>query len=245
MTGVLHAVIAGGAVPIALAAPTVVAIGTIQGSAAALNYDLATGTPTIAATLLDNDILFGLLETANEPVASTPSGFTMMTTYGVGTAADAAATCLTPCWKRINGAQGNPGFGDAGDHTIGRLFLIRGCRTSGDPVVALSGSAASHSESDAFDAASTTIDQCLVMHAIAHPEDTGADFVVSWTSPNLTGGTSLAETGSTLGNGGGIGAYAGVKASAGSLGTVTADLQNLTQPLNLARATFAFIPVGA
>lgn len=228
-----------------LTAPTVVTFGTLQASIGALNYDLVTGTPTIDASYQDNDILFGILETANEAVASTPAGFTMMANYGVGTAADVAATRLTPCWKRLSGAQGSLGFGDAGDHTLGRVILVRGCRTSGDPVVALAGSAASHSDTDAWDAASTTIAKCLVLHAITHPEDLGAVFVTSWTSPNLTGGTSLFEGGSTIGNGGGIGAYVGVKETAGSLGTVTVDLQNLTQPLNLARATFAFIPVGA
>lgn len=130
------------------------------------------------------------------------------------------------------------------DHILIRMILIRGCRTSAAPVVVLNGTAGSVSDPVSIPVADTTTNQNLILHGGAHAEDIGTDWINTWTSPNITGGTSLFENGSTLGNGGGLAAYVGTKATAGSLGTCEFDMQNLTQPLNVARATYAFLPVG-
>lgn len=224
-----------------LSPPSLVVAGSLQASTASLAYNLSSGGLT---SILENDVLFGLFESAAEAPPNTPGGWTYLTGYSVGTPGDAAAVGLYSAWLRVGptAPSNTPSFGDAGDHLIGRALQVRGCRTSGAPVVVLAGSANSQSEPIPIPVANTPSDQCLVVHAIAHGEDTSATFVTSWSSPALTGGTALFATGSSQGNGGGLGAYAGIKEAAGSLGTVTADLQNLTQPLNLARATFAFIP---
>lgn len=236
----------GGAAAV-LVAPTLVGWGSPQAAAGSLTYDLATGSPsTVLSLAQDGDVLFGVFETANETPGSTPVGWTWLSVgAGVGTPGDAAATALHAAWARVSGTPGNPSFGDAGDHTFGRVLLIRGCRTGAAPVVVLAAAADSRSEPVPWPSASTTIDQCLVVHAIAHGEDVGSDFTNGFSGADLAGGAEAFGQGTSLGNGGGLAAYAGVQEAAGPLGAVTVGLQNVTQPLNLARATFAFIPEGA
>lgn len=244
MAGVIQAALFASYQTITLTAPTLVAAAsTLQGGTGGVTYNLTTGGLT---GYQDNDVLFALINTGNETPPNTPTGYTYLTSYGIGTAAAIGSVALHAAWKRVSGAEANPSFGDSGDHTFVKMFLVRGCRTSGDPVVNLNGSASNTSEPLSVAVASTTTAQNYVVYAVGHGEDTGANFVTSWTDSALTGGaTLLTPNGSTLGNGGGLGAYAGVKTTAGNITAPTIDLQNLTQPLNLVTASYAFIPLGA
>ena len=229
---------------ITIATPTLVAAAsTGQGATGPLTYDLTAAGLT---GYQDNDILFALIQTGNETPPNTPTGYTYLTSYGIGTAAAIGSVALHSAWKRVSGTEANPSFGDSGDHTFVKMFLVRGCRTSGAPVVNLNGAASNTSEPLGVAVNNTTIDKNYVVYAVAHGQDVGGVFVTSWTDSALTGGTTIiTANGTTLGNGGGIGAYAGEKTTAGSLGTPTIDLQNLTQPGNFVTASFAFIPLGA
>lgn len=233
--------------PATLIPPTIVAVGTSQTGTGSPTYDLATGTPTIAATLLDGDILFFPVETAAEtPGANPPSGFTALASPPIlGTPGGVDSTAIYGYWKRISGAQADVSLGDAGDHTFSRGILVRGCRKVGTPVVVIaSGTAAAEAEPVPLPSGSTTVPQSLVMYLITHSEDTATPWITSWSVPILSGGAAVwaPESGTTVGNGAGLAAYAGVAAMPGSLGSPTIDIKNIIQPGNYAKLTIAFIP---
>ena len=225
-----------------LVAPTFIAAGSLQASTSSLAYSFATG--GIDTSYQENDIVFALLQTSNETPGNTPAGWTYLTGYGSGTAGAAGSVGLHAAWARA-GTFTSPNFGDSGDHTMGRVIIVRGCRTSGDPVVVLAGAADSQSDPIPIPVANTTINQCLVLHVLAHGQDISSAFLTSVTSAGLASVTEAFDSGTLQGNGGGIAMVYGVDTAAGSLGSPTADLISLSQPVVIARATYAFIPVGA
>lgn len=230
--------------PASLVAPAFVAAGSLQASTGSLTYSLVTG--AIDDDIADNDIALGVFQTSNQTPPNTPSGWSWLQSAGSGTAGAALSVGLHMAWARAPLVTMTPGFGDSGDHTIGRVFLVRGCRTSGTPVVVLGTPAAdSQSEPVPIPVGDTTIDQCLVWHILAHGEDNNASFVTSVTSAELASVTEAFDSGTLQGNGGGLAGVYGVKTAAGSLGSPTANLVAVTQPVVIARATIAFIPDGA
>ena len=230
-------------------APSLILAGTGQGATGSLTYDLAASGGDIASVLQADDVLFSLIHTCNEaPGQNPPAGHNSLTipSNGIGTAAAIGSVAMYATWKRCVGGEVNISFGDSGDHTFARTYLIRGCKKSGVPVICLNSASGNVSEPVGVPVSDTTTALNLILYAAAHGQDLGSDFVISWSDSALTSGSSPhAENGTTLGNGGGLGAYFGVKTAAGSLGSPTIDMQNVTQPLNVVRASFAFLPVGA
>lgn len=243
MSSIIAASLLGSYTSVPLVAPTLVAAqSTGQAGTGSLTYNLTTAGLT---GYQDNDVLFALIHTCNESPGATPSGYTYLTSYGIGTAGAVGSAAIHSAWKRVSGTETDPGFGDSGDHTLVKMFLVRGCRTSGAPVVVINGNAANASEPISVASGSTTSDQNYIVYAVGHGQDIGTGFVTSWSDSALTGGgVLLTANGTTLGNGGGLGAYAGVKTTAGSLGSPTIDLQGLTQPQNMITVTYAFLPIG-
>lgn len=220
--------------------PSVITVGTLQSSPTGLTYNLSTG----GITATENDILFGIFETANETPPNTPTNWNWLPAHGVGTPGDVAATAEVAGWLRVPASPPTTlAFGDSGDHTTARIFLIRGCKTTGTPVVELGGSAGSASDPFTVDGGTTTTDANLIIQTATHGEDNAADFIASMTNASLLAVTSLCEVGTTQGNGGGIGAMSGIKAIAGVVGAATFDPNaGITMPQNIARAAYAFLP---
>ncbi len=210
--------------------PIYVGEGTLQGSVNALSYSPF---PTFAP----GDVGLMLVETDNEAV--TLAGWTELTAYGAGTPGVLDATRLTAFWKRLEAGDTAPVTSDSGDHTIGRLVIVRNCSN----VRILGGVADSVAASPAtFEAATTSTVNTLVLHVLTAASDESAAHTSAWSSPTLAG--QVAEQfdgGATTGNGGSISAYSGVQAAPGSLGSVTVATSR-TLPMNMARVTFAFEP---
>lgn len=225
-------------------APTFVLAGNAAAATGAFNYNFATNN----VTYQDDDILFGLFQTNNEPPPNTPAGWTWLTSYGSGTAGAIASVGLHMAWARASGTMngGQPGFGDAGDHIYGRIYVIRGCRKRGVPVVVLNGTVGSTNSPMSIPVADTTYEKCLIAHVGAHGQDFSGQWQNVTTSAALQSVT-VAHTaaGTSVGNGGGISFVYGVKLTPGSLGSPTVNLTGLTLPQTIARATVAFIPRGA
>ena len=225
-------------------APTFVLAGNAAGATGIFNYNYATQ----GVTYQDDDILFGLFQTNNETPPNTPAGWTWLTSYGDGTPGAVNSVALHMAWARASGTMngGQPGFGDAGDHMYGRIYVIRGCRKRGAPVVVLNGTVGSTSTPMSFPVADTPFEKCLVAHVGAHGRDAASQWQNSTTSSSLESVTyPHTQSGTSIGNGGGISFAYGVKLTPGSLGSPTVDLINLTLPVVVARATIAFIPRGA
>lgn len=230
--------------PVTVAAPTFLKAGSLQASTVGLTYNLTTGGLVYNTDYTENDVALAVIESGNEVPPNSP--WNVIGYVGSGTAGAALSVGLQLAWQRCSGgALGNPSFGDSGDHTIARVIMVRGCRTSGAPVVLLGTPAAdSQSEPIPIPVANTPVDLCLVAHILAHGQDSSATFLTSITSAALASVTEAFDTGTLQGNGGGLAMSYGVKTTAGSLGTPTADLTSVTQPVVIARATVAFIPDG-
>jgi ribosomal protein L7/L12 len=203
-----------------MAAPTFVSAGSsVQGLGA---ISVAWGAGHQA-----DDIGLLFLETAAQ-TPSTPSGWTLIVANTTGTPGDAAATGLAVYWKRATGAaEADASVSDAGDHVRGRIFVFRGCETSGDPYV----SASSDVEASALTAVTipgllTGVDNVYVVQAVSNATDSTANQTITtdWANASLTGYARLGSGNHSSGNGGGFDVAGGVKTTAGTVSSGTTIL---------------------
>jgi hypothetical protein len=156
------------------------------------------------------------------PTLSTAAGFTLLTDV-----IDASGlTRLTVWWNRATSTtQATPTIAAKAtrDHITARILTFSGCLDTGDPTGAL----ATDSDSTAgttrtAPSITTTQDESLVVVLVSRDNDSSSSTAFSgWTNANLTGFAEITDFGSAGGNGGGIGAAAGSKDTAGAVGTST------------------------
>jgi hypothetical protein len=203
--------------------PTVAAVGTLV---AATGAGITVGIP---AGYQADDIALLFRESANESGA-TPTDWTALTAYGTGTAAAAAAVRIETFWQRLAGSgEADPTFAATTDHQTGVIILIRGCPTGSDPVMVQVGTAGSNGGASprTLQGITSTLDNSLVIYALARPDDSASAHFSSFTSTELTNEAEHVDTGTTLGHGGGIGIMSGTMATAGAVaGTVTVSSVN-------------------
>ena len=197
-------------------APTIISVGAEFTS---------TGVPTatLPGTHAANDILVLAIQQSNEANYAAPTGYTRLGPQnGIGAAATAGSTKLCLFWKRDNGAESAPTLTDSGDHTYGVMFAVRGCPTTGDPML-LGGQAYKFTASTTgtSDKSKTVMDSCLIVTVFAHAIDNAAAQGSSPTNADLTSVTEQFDDGTTDGTGGGIYIMSGVKATRGSIGAST------------------------
>jgi hypothetical protein len=190
-----------------------------------------TGSATSAAwpSHTTGDIGVLLVETANQALDSLAgAGWTEFTgsPNGQGTAGGVDATRLTAYWKRAaSGAEGNAALTSAGaNHIWGVIITFRGCITSGDPVsvLDLSQQKTSATTSLSITGINTTEDDCEVLYVAARSQDIALARYSAESNGSLTSLTERYDAGTGTGNGGGIGAWTGIKTTAGATGTLTA-----------------------
>ena len=200
--------------------PWIVGAGQLTATTTALTPNK----PTINA----DDIWLCVVETANQSLSLTTSNnFAQITNspQGTGTAGGTTATLLAVYYVRATGSQASPVFADPGDHTIGRIIVVRGCIASGNPVNISAGDVASSaSTSVTIPGATTTADNCLVLAIVSSVTDTATSQASGWTNSNLASLVEEIDNWNTTGNGGGFAIASGVKAIAGSYGSTTATL---------------------
>jgi hypothetical protein len=198
--------------------PTVVSTGTGVSGAAAVSI----GMPSSFAA---GDLLLMFVETANQAVATAPSGWTedASSPQGTGTAAGAAATRLTIYRKISDGTETAINIGDAGDHTFGRTMAIRGVHQT-TPIHQTSGTTAASSTSVSCPSVTTSVNNCLILNAFTNVTDTTTSQSSGQSNGSLSGLTETIDQNISAGNGGGITVLSGGLATAGSTGNTTATL---------------------
>lgn len=144
-------------------------------------------------------------------------------------------------WKRAtSNTSDNQRIFDPGNHQVGFMVLVRGCRTVGDPWTFTAGSgAAASSTSFTAQSGTTTEDQSLVIAATATNLDSSTNPVQSMTATGLENFMQVAQAATDLGNGGGIAVWAGVKTSAGLVPSIAGALSSPAATSNL---VFALSP---
>lgn len=217
--------------------PSVVSVGAEFSS---------TGVPTatLPGTHAADDILVLAIQTSNDADYAAPTGYTRLGPQnGIGTATVAGSMRLAIFWKRDNGSESAPTLTDAGDHTYGMMFAVRGCPTSGDPF---------HNLGQAFKLVGTTtgtsrggataVDNCLIAAIFGHAIDSATAQGSSPTNADLTSVTEQFDDSTTDGTGGGIYVVTGVKQNAGRFAAFTVTWAQVTVDVS---TLIAFLPADA
>ena len=215
-------------------APSFVAAGTVAGGTAAI-------TPALPTGIVQDDILVTIAECEG---VTAPGAFTLPTGWAHVTGSpvqEGTNTRLWVIWRRYVAGDTAPSLGDAGDHGIGRMIAIRGCPLSGNPwhVVASATSATSSTTVSSPGVATTKAD-CLMVEIISTGADVtpaGTAQITSLTNAALTSITERVDNNDPAGNGGVIGCYTAVKATAGATG---ASAWTLATAATKAMMTIAF-----
>jgi hypothetical protein len=218
-----------------MAAPTFGLAGTAAGST-------TVASPAYPATVNADDIAVLIVETSNQPISAAAIGdgsWTQFASVGTGTAAAVDSIALQGFWRRCDGSEDGAtvALPDSGDHTLGRIYTVVGCPTTGDPVHAVNTSF-NNTASTAFNVAgfTTTVSDCLVMCAMGRGNDaSGVTNFSAFANADLTSVSepTSTEAGTTLGTGGGFGIGIGTKATAGTVGNFTATSVNSAKQANI------------
>jgi len=213
-------------------APTVQAIGTeVSGTG-----NVTPTWPTHQA----GDIGLLVIESTGGQAAAlgTANGFTSVDVANTGSGT--AGTRITAYWCRAtSSSMAAPIVTDPGDHCYARIILIRGCVAEGTPFEGVQTAVKASASTSASAPATTTLGpNRLVLGIIARDNDSASAAFSSWANSDLSSVAEQADSGTTSGNGGGIGVASGVRASAGAVGAWSATV---TSSIN-ASLTIAFRP---
>jgi hypothetical protein len=197
-------------------------------------------------TTQEHDLMLLFVESANQPGAD-PSGWTAVTgaQQGTGTGGAAAAVALEVFWRRASASEGNVTVTDRGDHTLGVILTFRGVVRNGLPYDVVSGTTQSSTASAVIPGATTTVDNTMVVLAIARDNDAAANATSAWTNSDLAdlpAGFKKYDNGTTTGQGGGLAINTGFKQSAGAYGSTAVTMTNATI---MANASLALKPAEA
>jgi len=217
----------GGYVDVPVGATTVYSTPTWKSAGTA-----ASGTGAVSAGMPSSfsagDLLFMVVATANQAVATPPSGWTEVSSspQGTGTAAGTAAARITVYAKIATGSEASTNIGDAGDHTLVNTFAIAGPhQTLASALHVVAGDVASTaSTSVTFPGGTTTVNNCLILNIIANATDSATAQGSGWANANLGSVTEQLDFGTTSGNGSGITVISGTLNTAGAIGGTTGTL---------------------
>lgn len=156
----------------------------------------------------------GFVEVANSPQSTDGGG--------------PNGTRLTVYWARAtSSSMPTPTVSDPGNHVYARILTYRGVLPAGDPWdVTGGGNKSTSSNSLTLTGVTTTVPNTLIVQAAAHDRDNAGQHFSGQTNANLTGIVERSDAGTTQGNGGGIGIWDGVKATAGPTGDTTVNITN-------------------
>lgn len=192
-----------------------------------------------------DDIGILIIESTQTAIAlDTANGFEAIASGNAQ--AGAATTIMTYIARATSGAMAAPVITDAQNHSYAVIVRIRGL-DSATPLADLVNAIAVATKTVASTSASaptvtTTLPGCVVINAITRDDDLAGASFSDWANSNLTSASEISDDGTTSGNGGGIGIYAGIMASAGATGATTATVAS-TQNASITIALNA--PQGA
>ena len=170
------------------------------------------------------------VQTSNEAVPATPSGWNTVTNspQGTGTAATAGSVRLTLFWRiATSSAEAAVDTGDSGDHQVAGMAVFRGVHQTTPILTSAGGTAASSTSVSATGVNTTGTADCLIAVFVAHANDISSSAQFSgWTNGNLASPsiTEGLDWSGLAGTGGGAGMAYGGKATGGATGSTTATL---------------------
>lgn len=183
--------------------------------------------PAWPAHAVDDIALLFVESAGGEAVTlTTPAGFAAVTGSPQATGTTTNGTRITVFWARATSTtMATPRVADPGNHVYARILTYRGVIPSGNPWdITGGGVKAAASTSVTVTGVTTTVADTLIVQAVARDNDSGAAAFSAQTNGNLTGIAERSDDGTNSGNGGGIGIWDGVKATAGATGDTTATV---------------------
>jgi hypothetical protein len=198
--------------------PTVYAVGTAASGTGAISPGVPAGTTA-------EDVLVLFVESDNQAVPAT-AGYAEVLGSPISVSTG-TTTRLTVRWHRAVGDEsGTVSVADPGDHAIARIVGVRGVIATGDPWNATAAATELVADTSAScPTLTTTVDNCLVLAAVATGTDVNSTAHVSgWANAALASVTERCDDWTTSGTGGGFGVCSGTKATAGAVGVTTATL---------------------
>ena len=118
-----------------------------------------------------------------------------------------------------------PRIASPSDHFYARIITFRGVINNGNPWdVTGGGVKAVTSTSVTVTGVTTTVANTLVVQAVARDNDNAAAAFSAQTNASLSGIAERHDAGTANGNGGGLGIWSGIKATAGATGNTTATV---------------------
>lgn len=197
--------------------PSYVGKGAFQSGTTGLTVPVPTG-------IRNDDMLILIVETANQAITA-PTGWTEFTNspQSTGTAAAAGGVRLGAYWKIASGAEASVSVADSGDHQTAIMFAVRGVDPS-SPIDTTAGRVdATATTAMSWQTLTTTNANEMILMLTANDQDlAGTAQVGTITAASLTGITEIHDQTVIAGAGGGVHAAYGFKATAGSIGTMTA-----------------------
>lgn len=198
--------------------PTVVGVGAAASGQGAI-------TPTFPAgyTAAADDVAVTFCECDSADTLTPPSGWALVTAQSV---TSGTTTKLSAIWRRIVGGDTAPQIADAGNHLVGRMVIVRGCVTTGNPWdVATPTQELTADATVSIPAVTTSVNDCLILAAFSTGQDIASTAgATGWANASLANVAERMDDWTALGTGGGFSMATGEKAVAGSTGATTATL---------------------
>lgn len=213
----------------AQAAPTYQAAGDAA-NAGGTNNNTSTYSvsPTWPAHQI-NDIALLFVETAEGRAVTltTPAGFVEVPGSPQATGSGTSGTRLTVYWARATSTSMSAPTLSAVNHLYARILTYRGVIPTGNPWDVTGGAIKTPaSNSVTVTGVTTTVDDTLIVQAVAHDRDNASAHFSNQSNANLSGITERTDGGTTSGNRGGFAVWDGVKATAGPTGNTTASISS-------------------
>jgi len=202
-----------------MAMPTVVGVGASAAGQAAITPAFPGGYTATA-----DDIAVTFCETESGDTVTPPTGWAAVTNV---TVSSGTVTRLWAIWRRIQAGDTAPTIADAGNHDIGRMIIVRGCVTTGNPWDVFTTSTELVADTSvSIPGVTTSVPNCLMLYAVSTGQDGSSSTTAysAWANASLTNVTERMDNYTALGLGGGFGMATGEKAAAGATGAMTATL---------------------
>lgn len=201
--------------------PTVVGVGAGTSGTGDITPAYPAGYTAVA-----DDIAVTYVESESGDTINPPTNWAQITAQSVTTG---TVTKLTALWRRLTASEAAPTIVDPGgvnNHMGGRMIIVRGCKTTGNPwnITAVAQETVADT-TVSIPTVTTTAADCLVMVAFATGQDVASTAgATGWTNANLANLTERMDNWVTAGLGGGFAMATGEKAAAGVVGATTATL---------------------
>ena len=188
-------------------------------------------TPTLPASLADNDLMVLHIESATEDIG-TISGWTQ---FSLSPNQYSTVTRCTAYYRRFVTGDAAPTITTTTDHKIGQIFAFRGCVLTGSPATMSVSQTWAGTTAFNVSCGTTTFDNQLIVILVTGGADVSTSrFVSVGVNANLTSLSQRYSESTTAGDGGSVDGWTGVRTTAGSCG-------NLTDTLAIASAGSAIV----